>query len=98
VLGQRGQQGVAPGALAGAHEPQVPVEPARVEQVGQHELAEGGCGDVGPLLGLDERVVQVRGGDTQPSRSAGDSVLDTLPTCTTRSGARACTAATGARS
>ena len=70
VLAQGGEQRVAPGALAGADPAQVPLEGARRQQLGEGELAEGGAGDVRPLLAHHQLLPHVRRGDhpAQPQR------------------------------
>ena len=57
---QGGEQGVAPPPVDGAHAPQVAVELAAVEEVGERELVEHRRAAIGEQLGLGDALDELR--------------------------------------
>jgi len=74
-LGQRGQECVAAPPVDRVHSPQVPVELAAGDEVGQGELFERGRAAVGGDLGRGHRPARCSGITNHPRRSLGARVL-----------------------
>ena len=74
-VGQGLDERLATGAVAQAHPAQVAVEVARRQEVGECQLLDPGGAPIGQELLVAHRLEQRDGTTSQPSRSAGASVL-----------------------
>ena len=73
--GKRRSECVTPAAVAGSHAPQMAVEFAAVQEVGERELLDSGGPPIGEELLMVTASSREGGTTSQPIRSAAASVL-----------------------
>ena len=98
LLSERAEQCVALAAVAAALAAQVAVELAALDQLGKRELLQGRRHSASQSLRVPIGSTSRSGSASQPSLTAGASVLLVEPPYTTWSGARPCNEPIGWRS